>query len=206
MLFESWRRVGVVAAVAVALTLTGCSAGAAGDGGTAGSGKHIRNLRRPEQRLRQRLAAHPDRQVREGGGEAQEEAAVVPKYATVNAPGENSATEQASQIRSLVLQKPDMLVVIPASSTALVPAVQEACDAGITVLVLDADMKAPCAHIVRNDYAKWGEVSLVPALKAINGKGDVIINRGVIGSAAGGAVQQAPARDPQGLPGRQGRS
>jgi len=180
MSFQSWRRIGVVAAVAAALTLTGCSAGAAGDGGdgagkTSGISVALSNgfVNGWRLTLIDKFEKEADKLKKDG---------VVSKYTTVNAPGENSATEQASQIRSLVLQKPDMLIVIPASSTALVPAVEEACTAGITVLVLDADMKAPCAHIVRNDYAKWGEVSLVPALKAINGKGDIIINRGVIGS------------------------
>lgn len=107
---------------------------------------------------------------------------VVSDYTTVNAPGENSATEQATQIRSLMLEDPDVLMVIPASSTALVPAVEEACNAGITVIVLDADMDAPCATVVRNDYAKWGEESIKPALEAIGGKGNIVINRGVIGS------------------------
>ena len=180
MSFQSWRRIGVVAAVAAALTLTGCSAGAAGDGGdgagkTSGISVALSNgfVNGWRLTLIDKFEKEAAKLKKDG---------VVSKYTTVNAPGENSATEQASQIRSLVLQKPDMLIVIPASSTALVPAVEEACTAGITVLVLDADMKAPCAHIVRNDYAKWGEVSLVPALKAINGKGDIIINRGVIGS------------------------
>ncbi|MDR6611194.1 substrate-binding domain-containing protein [Leifsonia sp. 1010] len=180
MSFQSWRRIGVVAAVAATLTLTGCSAGAAGDGGdgagkTSGISVALSNgfVNGWRLTLIDKFEKEADKLKKDG---------VVSKYTTVNAPGENSATEQASQIRSLVLQKPDMLIVIPASSTALVPAVEEACTAGITVLVLDADMKAPCAHIVRNDYAKWGEVSLVPALKAINGKGDIIINRGVIGS------------------------
>lgn len=180
MSFQSWRRIGVVAAVAAALTLTGCSAGAAGDGGdgagkTSGISVALSNgfVNGWRLTLIDKFEKEADKLKKDG---------VVSKYTTVNAPGENSATEQASQIRSLVLQKPDMLIVIPASSTALVPAVEEACSAGITVLVLDADMKAPCAHIVRNDYAKWGEVSLVPALKAIDGKGDIIINRGVIGS------------------------
>ncbi|GAA0434097.1 substrate-binding domain-containing protein [Leifsonia naganoensis] len=178
MSFGPWRRIGVVAAVTAALALTGCSAGAAGDGGsgkTSGISVALSNgfVNGWRLTLIDKFAKAADKLKKDG---------VVSKYTTVNAPGENSATEQASQIRSLVLQKPDMLVVIPASSTALVPAVEEACDAGITVLVLDADMKAPCAHVVRNDYAKWGEVSLVPALKAIGGKGDIIINRGVIGS------------------------
>lgn len=107
---------------------------------------------------------------------------VVSDYTVVNAPGENSATEQASQIRSLMLQNPDVLMVIPASSTALVPVIEEACSAEINVIILDADMDTSCGTVVRNDYAQWGEDSLMPALEAIDGKGEIIINRGVIGS------------------------
>ncbi len=107
---------------------------------------------------------------------------VVSDYSVVNAPGENSATEQASQIRSLMLENPDVLMVIPASSTALVPVIEEACVAGINVIILDADMDTSCGTVVRNDYGQWGEDSLVPALDAIGGKGNIVINRGVIGS------------------------
>ncbi|POX66131.1 sugar ABC transporter substrate-binding protein [Microbacterium sp. Ru50] len=110
------------------------------------------------------------------------ESGVVSDYSVVNAPGENSATEQASQIRSLMLQNPDVLMVIPASSTALVPVVEEACAAGITVVIVDADMDTSCGIVVRNDYGQWGADSLQPALDAIGGTGDIILNRGVIGS------------------------
>ncbi|WES63844.1 substrate-binding domain-containing protein [Microbacter sp. GSS18] len=107
---------------------------------------------------------------------------IVSDYTVVNAPGENSATEQASQIRSLMLQNPDVLMVIPASSTALIPAVEEACSAGINVIILDADMDTSCGTVVRNDYGQWGADSLLPALDAIGGQGDIVLNRGVIGS------------------------
>ena len=107
---------------------------------------------------------------------------IVSEYSVVNAPGENSATEQASQIRSLMLESPDVLMVIPASSTALVPVIEEACTAGINVIILDADMDTSCGTVVRNDYGQWGEDSVVPALEAIGGAGDIVINRGVIGS------------------------
>lgn len=107
---------------------------------------------------------------------------VVSDYSVVNAPGENSATEQASQIRSLMLQNPDVLMVIPASSSALQPVIEEACTAGINVIILDADMDTSCGTVVRNDYGQWGADSLQPALDAIDGKGDIVINRGVVGS------------------------
>ncbi|PPL19053.1 substrate-binding domain-containing protein [Microterricola pindariensis] len=179
MSFRSLRRVSIAAAAIAALTLTGCAAGADTGSAPAGDGDGISIALSNGFVNGWRLTLI---------NKFEEEAAklkadgVVSEFSTVNAPGENSATEQASQIRSLVLQNPDVLLVIPASSTALIPAVEEACDAGITVVVLDADMDAPCAHVVRNAYDMWGEVSIQPALDAIGGEGNIIINRGVIGS------------------------
>ncbi|MDX2376551.1 substrate-binding domain-containing protein [Microbacterium sp. LRZ72] len=114
--------------------------------------------------------------------EALKDEGIIADYSVVNAPGENSATEQASQIRSLMLENPDVLMVIPASSSALVPVIEEACAADINVIILDADMETSCGTVVRNDYAQWGEDSLMPALEAIEGEGNIVLNRGVIGS------------------------
>jgi len=176
----SWRKAAAVLALGV-LALTGCSSANGTDDADPGSGDgepisialsngFVNGWRLT---LIDQVKGATDELKKQG---------IVSEFTSVNAPGENSATEQASQIRSLMLQNPDVLMVIPASSTALVPAVEEACAADITVIVLDADMDAPCATIVRNDYAKWGEVSLVPALEAIDGKGNIVLNRGVIGS------------------------
>ncbi|SFN80684.1 substrate-binding domain-containing protein [Mycetocola miduiensis] len=180
MSFSTLRRITVAAAAIAALTLTGCSAAgndAAASGGKSAEGVSISLSNGFVNGWRLTLINKFEEEAKK-----LQKDGIVSEFNTVNAPGENSATEQASQIRSLVLQNPDVLMVIPASSTALVPAVEEACDAGITVIVLDADMDAPCATIVRNAYDQWGEVSLQPALDAIDGTGNIVINRGVIGS------------------------
>jgi ribose transport system substrate-binding protein len=179
MSFGSIRRIGIAAAAVAALALTGCAGtpaeSASGDSGAEGISIALSNGFVNGWRLTLINKFEEEAQKLKDEG-------IVSEFTTVNAPGENSATEQASQIRSLMLQDPDVLMVIPASSTALVPAIEEACDAGITVIVLDADMDTSCATIVRNDYGTWGEVSLTPALDAIGGKGNIVINRGVIGS------------------------
>lgn len=176
MSFKTLRRIGA-ATGAAALLLTGCAAegepGAASPEGGASIALSNGFVNGWRLTLIEKFEAEAE-QLKQAG--------LVSEYTTVNAPGENSATEQASQIRSLILQQPDVLMVIPASSTALVPAVEEACAAGITVIVLDADMDAGCATVVRNAYDEWGEVSIRPALEAIGGSGNLIINRGVIGS------------------------
>lgn len=180
MSYGSLRRASIAATAGAALALTGCASGDASGQEASGSSDEGISIALSNGfvngwrlTLINKFEDEAEKLKAEG---------LVSDYTTVNAPGENSATEQASQIRSLMLQDPDVLMVIPASSTALVPAVEEACDAGITVIVLDADMDAPCATVVRNDYGKWGEVSLMPALEAIEGKGNIVINRGVIGS------------------------
>jgi ribose transport system substrate-binding protein len=179
MSFKSLRRAGIAIAAIAALALTGCAAGSSGNSSSSGSEEGISIALSNGFVNGWRLTLI---NKFEDEAAALKEQGVVSDFTTVNAPGENSATEQASQIRSLVLQEPDVLLVIPASSTALIPAVEEACDAGITVVVLDADMDAPCAHVVRNAYDMWGEVSIMPALDAIGGEGSIVINRGVIGS------------------------
>lgn len=180
MSFGTLRRSAVALAAAAALMLTGCAGGdaQAGDGGSSdGEGISIALSNGFVNGWRLTLIDKFEAEAEKLKGEG-----IVSEYSTVNAPGENSATEQASQIRSLMLQSPDVLMVIPASSTALVPAVEEACAAGIEVIVLDADMDADCATVVRNAYDQWGEVSIQPALDAIGGTGNIVINRGVIGS------------------------
>ena len=170
---------GIAAASVSALLLAGCTSGStpeAGDGGEP-KGLKIALSNGFVNGWRLTLIDKFEQEAEKLKGEG-----VVADYSVVNAPGENSATEQASQIRSLMLQNPDVLMVIPASSTALVPVVEEACSAGINVVILDADMDTSCGTVVRNDYGQWGADSLEPALDAIKGTGNIIVNRGVIGS------------------------
>lgn len=183
MKFSPMRRAATAAtaAAAVAVLLAGC-AGPADSGSEAGAGEEPQGLTLALSNgfvngWRLTLIDKFETEAEKLKGEG-----IVSDYTVVNAPGENSATEQASQIRSLMLQDPDVLMVIPASSTALVPVVEEACSAGINVIILDADMDTSCGTVVRNDYGQWGADSLEPALEAIGGEGNVVINRGVIGS------------------------
>ncbi|QBR89715.1 sugar ABC transporter substrate-binding protein [Microbacterium wangchenii] len=182
MKFPHIRRAGaaVAATVAATLLLAGCGGTADAGNGTEGgepeglkialSNGFVNGWRLT---LIDKFETEADKLKAEG---------VVSDYSVVNAPGENSATEQASQIRSLMLQNPDVLMVIPASSSALKPVIEEACTAGINVIILDADMETSCGTVVRNEYGQWGADSLEPALEAIGGKGDIVINRGVVGS------------------------
>ncbi|NUW41989.1 ABC transporter substrate-binding protein [Nonomuraea rhodomycinica] len=107
---------------------------------------------------------------------------LIDKYKVVNAPGENSATEQVAQIKSLLLQKPDALLIDPSSPTALKPVIQQACTAGVKVVVFDSAIDAPCAHVLQNSFTDWATQAAKPLLDGIGGKGSVIVSRGVVGS------------------------
>jgi len=107
---------------------------------------------------------------------------LISSWQVSNAPGENSATEQIAQLKALLLDEPDILLVNPASPTALNPTLQQACDQGITVVVFDSSTDLECVYIVTNSFGDWARLSTQAVLDAIGGKGNVIISRGVQGS------------------------
>jgi ribose transport system substrate-binding protein len=107
---------------------------------------------------------------------------LISGYEVDNAPGANSATAQIAQLQTIILKKPDAILINPASGTALDIVIQQACDAGIIVVVFDSGVTAPCAYKLHNNYSDWGHNSTLPALKAINNQGSVIVVRGVVGS------------------------
>lgn len=117
----------------------------------------------------------------EAATKAQEEG-LIKSFQVSNAPGENSATEQIAQLKALLLERPDILLVNPASPTALNPTLQQACDQGIVVAVFDSSTDLECAYVVTNSFGDWARLSTEAVIHAIGGKGNVVLARGVQGS------------------------
>ncbi|GAB4391630.1 MAG: sugar ABC transporter substrate-binding protein [Kiloniellaceae bacterium] len=117
----------------------------------------------------------------EAAAKAQEDG-LISSWKVSNAPGENSATEQIAQLKALLLEQPDILLVNPASPTTLNPTLQQACDQGIVVAVFDSATDLECAYLVTNSFGDWARLSTQAVIDAIGGKGNVIIARGVQGS------------------------
>ena len=107
---------------------------------------------------------------------------LITSWKVSNAPGENSATEQIAQLKALLLEEPDILIVNPASATTLNPTLQQACDQGITVVVFDSATDLECAYLVTNSFSDWARLSTTAVLDGIGNKGNVILARGVAGS------------------------
>lgn len=95
----------------------------------------------------------------------------------------DSIPEQLSQVEDVIVKKPDAIVFIPVDYKALVPAVEKMNAAGIPVTNI-TDRSAGgnfVAFVGANDYA----IALATGrtlLKAMGGKGNVIIIEGVKGS------------------------
>ncbi len=107
---------------------------------------------------------------------------LISSFQVANAPGENSATEQIAQLKALLLDQPDILLVNPASPTALNPTLQQACDLGIVVAVFDSSTDLECAYVVSNSFGDWARLSTQAIIDGIGGEGNVVVARGVQGS------------------------
>ncbi len=106
---------------------------------------------------------------------------LIKEVKVVNA--NNSASEQASQIQSLIVEGWDAIVIDAGSTTALNGVIQEACDANIKVIVFDGLATAPCAYKVAYDYVDMGRQEVDFVAKAIGEKGNILEVRGFAGSS-----------------------
>lgn len=95
----------------------------------------------------------------------------------------DSIPEQLSQVEDVIVKKPNAIVFIPVDSKALVPAVEKINAAGIPVTnITDRSAGGKFVAFVGADDYSIGLATARTLLKAIGGKGNVIILEGVKGS------------------------
>lgn len=104
---------------------------------------------------------------------------LIAEVTTVNADG--TTTQQASQLQNLILEGYDAILINSSSPTALNGAIQEACDAGIVVVVFDNLATAPCAYKVGYDYVSMGLQEGAYVGERLSGEGKVLEIRGIAG-------------------------
>ena len=95
---------------------------------------------------------------------------------------DNTATTQIGQIKSLILQHVNAILIDSASANALNPTIQQACKAGIKVIVFDSLATAPCEYDLADSVPQYGADEAKVVAEGMHGKGNVIIARGVVGS------------------------
>ena len=101
---------------------------------------------------------------------------------------DNDATTQISQIKSLILEHVNALLIDAASPTALNTTIAEACKAGITVIVFDSLASAPCEYNLADNFNLYGQEESELVANCMHGAGNVIVAQGVVGSAPSEAI------------------
>jgi ribose transport system substrate-binding protein len=110
------------------------------------------------------------------------------KLKIVNSQNTNQA--QLADLNNIIQTKPDAILLIPGSSTALDASITRACKAGILVFTLSAPVGAPCAINLNQDF-KAGNLAMGEWMaKAMHGKGSVFIDHGIAGLSISEQIEQ----------------
>ncbi|MFJ8110792.1 ABC transporter substrate-binding protein [Streptomyces sp. NPDC096132] len=105
----------------------------------------------------------------------------VSSFKTFNANGDTS--QQIAQIRAMIQQKYDVILVDAGSSTALNPALEQAVASGITVVAFDSLPTSTKVIRVGTDQKAWGSMMATWLAEKLGGKGDIIAMNGPAGVA-----------------------
>jgi len=98
--------------------------------------------------------------------------------------GDGSVNQQVSQMNGLILRGVDAIAINSASPTALNGVIQKACGAGIKVVAFDSIATTDCCYKLDFDFkAMHSESTKFIVDSLLKGKGNVLIVRGVKGSA-----------------------
>ncbi len=104
------------------------------------------------------------------------------------ASADNSVAKQVSQVRQFIAQHVNAIIIDPVDSSALGPEIKEATDRGIKVFGTNVKIFKPgseylTSYIGPNDVLA-GENETKAMVKALNGKGNVVILQGPLGQSA----------------------
>jgi ribose transport system substrate-binding protein len=94
-----------------------------------------------------------------------------------------NAERQIQQINAMVQAGAQAIVTFPISPTALNQVVKNACDKGVKVFAYDAEITEPCAYNVHIDQLEAGRVTAEWLVKAMGGKGNIVMLTGVPGTS-----------------------
>ncbi|HEX2756380.1 MAG TPA: substrate-binding domain-containing protein [Candidatus Limnocylindrales bacterium] len=97
---------------------------------------------------------------------------------------DTDAPGQLADIRTLIAQGVNAIIINPSGPDALNPAIAEAIAANITVIAVDASVTAPGAYNLSNDQEQYAYLGASWLFKAMGDKGAVVYMRGIAGHPA----------------------
>ena len=93
-------------------------------------------------------------------------------------------TEQIGQLRDLISQGVDAIIVNPTDSEQLNPIIDEAAAQGIVVVAVDSAVSSENAYVATNDQEAYGYLGAKALFEAMGGSGNVVEMRGIEGVPA----------------------
>jgi ribose transport system substrate-binding protein len=96
---------------------------------------------------------------------------------------------QISDLNNIIQTKPNVLLLIPGSTTAENPTIQRACNAGILVFTLSAPVALPCVYNLNQSFYDGNEAMGQWMAKVLKGQGNVFIDQGVAGVDVSGSIE-----------------
>src|SRR5688572_4615433 len=97
---------------------------------------------------------------------------------------DTDAAGQLEDLRNLIAQDVDAIVVNPADRSAIDDALAEATEAGITVVAVDQAVTEESAFVLSNDQEQYAYLGATWLFEQLGGEGDVVYMRGIAGAAA----------------------
>lgn len=113
--------------------------------------------------------------------EEAKQAGYIKDYVIQN--GDGSVNAQIAQINAFILQGVDAICINAASSTALNNVIDKAVSAGILVIAFDSTVENDNAYCLDFDFEKFGYDNGTYMANVMGNKGNVVMVRGVSGSA-----------------------
>ena len=110
------------------------------------------------------------------------------KLLIVAPPSETAVMEQVNLLEDLIQQKVNLIAMGPTDPLGVVPVLQGAVDAGIPVVILDAQTPLPgleSISLIGADNIAAGRVIGEYAAKLLNGKGNLVVIEGIAGNNTG---------------------
>ena len=165
---------GVVALAVMAIIAGACSATPAASGGAKNYTIGFSNAGGVGNGWREAMLCSAKAQAVKAGNVSK----VTIIHRDTDAPG------QLADIRTLIAQGVNAIIINPSGPDALNPAIKEAVDAGITVIAVDAAVTAPGAYNLSNDQEQYAYLGAKWLFKAMGEKGAVVYMRGIAGHPA----------------------
>jgi ribose transport system substrate-binding protein len=97
---------------------------------------------------------------------------------------DTDAAGQLEDIRNLIAEDVDAIIVNPADRSAIDEALAEATEAGITVVAVDQAVTEESAFVLSNDQEQYAYLGATWLFEQLGGEGDVVYMRGIAGAAA----------------------